>query len=262
MHPDKQSAYLFEDKSWNAMKSFIDRKTLFAFDLDGTLAPIVSNPGTIGIPDSVRKEITILNEQAVVAVITGRSRSDAMQYMPITPHYLIGNHGAEGLPGWEKREREFSRTAIKWQKQLELILSSSDANGISIENKGATLSIHYRQAGNTKTAHSLILSAVNQLIPQPRRISGKYIENLIPEGAPDKGIALMLLMSHAKRQKAFFAGDDETDEDVFRLRDKDIFSVRVGRKTGSQAQFHLRSQREIVRLLRMINGIFTNIEVY
>lgn len=255
MKMNEQSTYLLNETSCSVMKSFIDRTTLFAFDLDGTLAPIVSNPGTIGIPDSVRKEITILNEQAVVAVITGRSRSDAMQYMPIKPHYLIGNHGAEGLPGWEKREKEFSRTAIKWQNHLELILSASDTTGISIENKGATLSIHYRQAGNIKTAHSLILNAVNQLIPQPRRISGKYIENLIPEGAPDKGIALMLIMSHAKRQKAFFAGDDETDEDVFRLRYKDIFSVRVGRKTDSRARFHLRGQTEILRLLRGINYI-------
>ena len=255
MRMNEQSTYLLNEKPCSIMKSFIDRTTLFAFDLDGTLAPIVSNPGKIGIPDSVRKEITILNHQAVVAVITGRSRLDAMQYMPITPSYLIGNHGAEGLPGWEKRERDFIRTVIKWQNHLELIFSSKETTGISIENKGATLSIHYRKADNVKTAHALILSAVNQLIPQPRRISGKYIENLIPDGAPDKGVALMLLMHHAKRQKAFFAGDDETDEDVFRLRDKNIFSVRVGRKNGSRAHFHLRGQNEIVRLLRGINYI-------
>ena len=41
----------------------------------------------------------------IVAVITGRSRSDAMQHLAITPHYLIGNHGAEGLPGWESQDK-------------------------------------------------------------------------------------------------------------------------------------------------------------
>ncbi len=219
------------------------------------MAPIVSNPDAIGIPEDVQKEFTILNEQAIVAVITGRSRSDAMQYMPITPHYLIGNHGVEGLPGWEKQESEFSHTAIKWQNQLELILSSNDTTGISIENKGATLSIHYRHTCNIKAAHALILSAVNRLIPQPRLISGKYIENLIPYGAPDKGVALTLLMQQVGCPKAFFAGDDETDEDVFRLNYENIFSVRVGRKIGSLARFHLQSQGEIVRLLRKTNGI-------
>ena len=101
----------------------------------------------------------------------------------------------------------------------------------------------------------MILDAISRLVPQPRRISGKCIENLIPEGAPDKGVALTFLMNQAGCPKAFFAGDDETDEDVFRLNNKNIFTVRVGRSKGSRAQYHLRGQREIVRLLHEINRI-------
>jgi len=47
----------------------------------------------------------------------------------------------------------------------------------------------------------------------------------------------------------------ETDEDVFRLNDVNIFAIRVGGKTSSSAQFYLRGQNEILRLLREINYI-------
>jgi trehalose 6-phosphate phosphatase len=55
--------------------------------------------------------------------------------------------------------------------------------------------------------------------------------------------------------KGFFAGDDETDEHVFRLDHENIFTVRVGKCVGSQATFYLRGQYEVARLLREINRI-------
>lgn len=262
MNPAKRSIYLFADSAYTAMENFIDRTTLFAFDLDGTLAPIVANPGAIGIPDAVREEIAILHEQALVAVITGRSRSDALKHLALAPHYLIGNHGAEGLPGWETGEDDFSHTVNNWINQLDVLIPIKDRAGIVIENKGVTLSIHYRHVANIKSLHTLILRAISRLSPQPRRVGGKFIENLIPDGAPDKGVALKLLLQYTGRQKAFFAGDDETDEDVFRLDNKDIFTVRIEKKTGSRARFHLRNQDEIVRLLRGINYIIRQTKKY
>ncbi|HOU52163.1 MAG TPA: trehalose-phosphatase [Smithella sp.] len=246
--------YLFGNAALSEMKNFIDKNTLFAFDLDGTLAPIVPEPSNIHIPENIRKEFALLNQRATVAVITGRSRSAAGFHLNVMPGYLIGNHGAEGLPGWETREKEFVRTVGKWQAQLDIQLPNEIRNGIFLENKGATISIHYRQATKIKDAHERILRVIHDLSPQPRRIGGKYIENLIPREAPDKGMALKLLMQHAGCNRGFFVGDDETDEDVFRMKDKNFFTVRVGRKKSSEARFYLRNQSEIKRLLREINA--------
>lgn len=253
MSLDQPSTYLFTESGLAAMGRFIDEETLFAFDLDGTLAPIVSDPGAIGIPDPVRKEIAILGEHALVAVITGRSRLDALRHLGFAPAYLIGNHGAEGLPGKESRTEEFVSTVNGWQKQLSVLMPDNEHNGVILENKGPTLSLHYRQAADGESTQARILQAVGKLVPQPRRISGKCIENLIPEGAPDKGVALSLLMQKTGRRKAFFTGDDETDENVFRLSDKNIFTVRVDRSAGSLAKYHLQGQHEVARLLREIN---------
>lgn len=255
MSSDQPSTYLFSDTARTAMESFIDQRTLFAFDLDGTLAPIGPNPDAIDIPVTIQKEIITLGGIAQVAVITGRSRSDALQRLSVLPRYLIGNHGAEGLPGWESRTQEFIQTVKAWQDQLVDWLSIKDQNGIFIENKGPTLSVHYRHAADSKAARVMILRAINRLVPQPRLINGIYIENLVPKGAPDKGVALTHLMNQSGCPKGFFVGDDETDEDVFRLDHESIFTVRVGRKTGSLARFYLRNQQEIARLLREISTI-------
>ncbi len=104
----------------------------------------------------------------------------------------------------------------------------------------------------------MILQAIGKLTPKPRRIGGKFIENLIPEDAPDKGAALKILMEKSGCQKSFFVGDDETDEDVFRLNDENVFTVRIGLNTLSSAQFYLRNQNEIVRLIGEINHVLEN----
>lgn len=254
----EQLSYVFRSTALSKMRSFIATTTLFAFDLDGTLAPIAPKPSVIGIPDPIRQEFAILNKQAFVAVITGRSRSDALHHLGISPRYLIGNHGAEGLPGWKDREQVFSIIANQWQSQLDILLPSNDRGGILIENKGITLSIHYRHVCNIKYTHKIILHAISKLDPQPRRIGGQFIENLIPAGAPDKGDALKILMEISGCQKSLFVGDDETDEDVFRLKDENIFTVRVGINTFSDALFYLRNQNEITRLMGEVNGVLRN----
>lgn len=248
-------AYLFGKAGLAALTNFIEPAALFAFDLDGTLAPIASDPQAIWIPDSVRKYFTRLAARSAVAVITGRSRSDALAHLGAAPRYLLGNHGVEGLPGWSSVENEFADTVNGWQDQLDVLLPLENRRGMTVENKGATLSIHYRQTQNRRTARAFIISALERLHPPPRRLEGKCVENLLPAGAPDKGAALALLMRREGFGKAFFIGDDETDENVFRLDREDIFTVRIGKTPGSRAKFHLRNQQEVARLLRMLNDL-------
>ena len=245
--------YLFTKSGLSALHSFLDRKTLFAFDLDGTLAPIVDHPGNIRIPDSILTELFILNRQASVSIITGRSRRDAQLYLGFIPQHLIGNHGAEGLPGWEAKEDEFICLGRTWEAQLHDMLPENDRLGFRIENKGATVSVHYRAAQDADASHDLLLEAIENLVPPPKRVGGKYIENLIPRDAPDKGIAMLHLMRHTGCPKGFFAGDDVTDEAVFELSGDQLFTVRVGNKMKTSAQYYLQDQREIAHLLRDIN---------
>ncbi len=253
--PEERATWLFTPFGTAALEEFIDANTLFAFDLDGTIAPIAPYPEVIEIPAAIGEQLSILNDRVPVAVITGRSVNNAQQHLPFTPRYLVGNHGAEGLPGGDHRQESFRDVVKNWEGQLCRSLPDGDAAGIMIENKGETLSIHYRAAHDRNAANRLICRAITTLIPPPRQISGKCLENLLPVDAADKGDAFCQLMAAAGCQKGFYIGDDETDEDVFRQGGGYLFTVSVGKRKGSHARFFLREQEEITRLLREINGI-------
>jgi trehalose 6-phosphate phosphatase len=91
------------------------------------------------------------------------------------------------------------------------------------------------------------------LLPQPRRVAGKLVENLLPQNAPDKGTAMLHLLELTKFPKGFYVGDDVTDEEVFRLDGDILFTVGVGRQRMTKARYELRNQTDIIRLLREIN---------
>lgn len=241
--------YLLSDDGRAGLRSAIDGDTLFAFDLDGTLAPIVSDPAGIMIPPDVRSSLVRLGRMAPVAVITGRARADALAHLGFSPRFLVGNHGAEGLPGDGTTEREFIRLCRGWKAQLQALLPEWDRPGIFMEDKGATLSLHYRNAPDRELAHRKILEAVSRLDPEPRRIPGKFVENVVPRGALHKGEALLRIMEHLGCRRALFAGDDVTDEDVFLLRDARIFGIRVGMSEKSAACHFIHGQSEIGLLL-------------
>jgi trehalose 6-phosphate phosphatase len=251
--------YLFNAAGLAALYDFIDRQTLYAFDLDGTLAPIAADPGEIRVPEDIQKALAELNNRSPMAIITGRSRSDAQQYLGVVPQYLIGNHGAEGLPGWERNEEDFRLLVGDWERQLQELIPDGKIAGIVVENKGMSVSVHYRSTIDRSAARSYVIDAIRHLVPQPRVVGGKYVENLLPQKAPDKGTALVQLMSLAGCAKGFFVGDDQTDEDVFRMDRENLFTnlftVRVGNGTCSRAHYFLQEQSEILLLLRHINDI-------
>jgi len=234
------------------LRDVIDSATLFAFDLDGTLAPIVADPDAIKIPADVLKRLTDLNRIAKVAIITGRLQANAREHLGFTPRFLVGNHGAEGLPGCEKLESEFIRLCRDWKKQLLTLLSALDNCGIVLEDKGTTLTLHYRNAIDLERTQLEIIDIIGRLIPSPRRVSGKLVENIVPQQALHKGEALLLIMRHLECSRALYIGDDETDEDVFRLANDSIFGVRVGASAGSAAHYYLRDQGGVGALLDII----------
>jgi trehalose 6-phosphate phosphatase len=248
--------YLFSPQGEAALTAFVAASTLYAFDLDGTLAPIVPDPAAIVIPAAVRQSLMQLNGVVPLAIITGRSRSDALAHLGFTPHALVGNHGAEGLPGRDASGVDFTRLCQGWKEQLQWLLPAMESSGILLEEKGETMALHYRQAPDPLRAQELILGAIARLTPAPRRISGKFVENLVPSAAADKGVALAALMGHLGCPRAIFVGDDVTDEDVFRLKNPSIMSIRVGENPESAAQYYLKEQDEMVILLQ---GIMTHL---
>ena len=246
-------SYLFHSPGLAALARYATPDTLFAFDLDGTLAPIVEEHGAARIANPVRITLQRLVGLTKVVVLTGRSRKDAQAILRFEPHLIIGNHGAEWPPEDTSRNWQFVQDCLKWREQLHDGLFYE--KGVEIEFKGESISLHYRKADDPDHALSLIHAAIDRLEPAPRLIGGKFVVNVVPAQAMGKGEALAAAMERLGATRAVYFGDDETDEEVFRLRRDDVFGVHVGEDDRTAAAYYLKQQSEMLGLLNSIVGI-------
>jgi trehalose 6-phosphate phosphatase len=222
---------------------------LCAFDFDGTLAPIVPHPDQVRLPAGIRSRLLRLAGLAPVAIITGRAIDDIRHRLAFEPDFVIGNHGLEGVPGWEAHAERHAELCAGWRKQLEQALQSGFDPGIRIEDTRFSLSVHYRLAADRIATEAQLEKLLMEQRPQPPVVWGKLVFRQIPEDAGHKGSALEQLMAMTQARGAVYVGDDITDEDVFRLRRPDILSVRIEHAAHSAAEFHVPHPADITRLL-------------
>jgi trehalose 6-phosphate phosphatase len=134
---------------------------------------------------------------------------------------------------------------LAWSKAL--LAFDFDGTLAPIEDKAYSIAVHDRRSRAKKLARAAIVEAASQL-GAVRIIGGKQVVNVLPKGAPHKGIA-------RERERlgcdtATYVGDDETDEDVFSLDQPGrLLTIRVGAKRTSLAAHSLRNQRQIDDLL-------------
>lgn len=243
--------YIFSNAGQQRLDAIIRPGVLCMFDFDGTLSPIATQYQEAHLPSEILEQLLQLSKFAPVGVITGRSIDDICARLRFTPHYVIGNHGLEGVPGWEGRTENYDALCRTW---AETILAALQEHAIfdpriSVENKRYSLSVHYRHASDPASAEKRLSELFHSLRPRPRIMKGKCVFNLLPEGAADKGSALEQLMRATGAPGAIYVGDDVTDEDVFRLQRRDILSVRIEKDSRSTAEFFLNNRLEITQLL-------------
>lgn len=242
---------LFSLAGYRRLDDIVKPGMLCAFDFDGTLTPIVALPEMAMLPLDIRERLLELSRYAPVAIITGRGVEDVRQRLGFTPDFIVGNHGIEGLPGWEQSAEQHRVVCRLWYDQLSAHLqhSASFDPGIAIENKAYSLSVHYRMARNQAQAEERLQNIFMHLQPLPRVVAGKFVFNLVPQDAADKGVALDQLMQLSKAKSAIYIGDDVTDEDAFRLRRSDLLTVRIECHTDTAAEFFLGRRQDIAQLL-------------
>jgi trehalose 6-phosphate phosphatase len=247
------ASYLFSPEGLSALAGHVAPDTLFAFDLDGTLAPIVDEYNAARVAEPVRTTLERLAGLAKVTVITGRSRKDALEILGFEPHLLIGNHGAEWPADPESRNVEFAQLCTEWRERLQEMLSG--VRGVEIEFKGESLSLHYRKSIDRDGALSRIDAAIWELSPSPKRIGGKFVVNLVPMDAFGKGEALKAAMEKLGFTRAIFFGDDVTDEEIFQLGNVDLLGIHIGKDDRTAAAYYLNDQSEMLGLLNAMVGI-------
>jgi trehalose 6-phosphate phosphatase len=161
----------------------------------------------------------------------------------------VGNHGLEGLPVEASLYLRAQKTCAGWAKKIIRLLAQEKIEDVLLENKLYSLSLHYRRSKRPEQTRRDLLALAERLSPQGRILPGKFVVNLIPPQLPNKGDAVKTLLAIEDCDAAIYVGDDDTDEDVFRLRLPNLLSVSVGRRRSSSADFYVRDQTEVQRLL-------------
>lgn len=241
--------YAFSPEGIACFAAVMATRPLLAFDIDGTLAPIIDEPHAARLPAAIEQCLAELARRYDVAIITGRAVTDARRMFAFEPRYLVGNHGAEGIARWAERSRGYLDTVHRWHEMLAACEALTGAS-VTIEDKRYSLSLHYRRAPDHDAAYRAIRACIGQLEPAATIIEGKAVANLLPPGAPNKGDALRALIDETQRPTALYVGDDDTDEAVFGLDLPSVLTVRVEPSDDSRATLFLRNQREVLTLLQ------------
>lgn len=235
---------LLSPQNLEVLAQFASSDLLLAFDFDGTLAPIVDEPNAAKMRPRTRELLVRVARLYPCIVVSGRAAADVRERVRGAGMLeVIGNHGLEP---W-RRSEAFAKTVRSWVPVLYAKLGH--LKGVVIEDKGFSVAVHYRKSRQKRAAKQAILDAAAELFPL-RLIGGHQVVNLLPEGAPHKGLALGAARDRLGCDTALYVGDDETDEDVF-SRDEPgrLLTLRVGHKPGSRAAFFLESQASIDELL-------------
>ena len=246
--------------NWENIRARIQKaQNLFLFlDYDGTLTPIVSRPEMALCPSEVKRLLVRLRDLPGIylAIISGRSLEDLREKVGVSGIVYVGNHGLEieNPAGSHKkvlvltRKWELNRITQNLQDSLKKI------PGVLFEDKGPILSVHYR---NVPQRFFLKVSrAIEEQLQQWRdhwkKASGKMVFEIRPNVDFHKGKAVREILKGfpSKRLLPIYLGDDQTDEDAFRVLKGQGISVFVGLAGfPSGADFFLRNPDEVLDFL-------------
>jgi trehalose 6-phosphate phosphatase len=244
---------LLSESGLSILMRLLLTKPLLGFDFDGTLVPLEEDPQAVCLPVETKLLLQKLSSIYSVAVISGRSLSDVSNRVGIESVRYVGNHGAEG-GGTPSQIQEESRAWVRtWIRQWdEQVLKFAIDPSVRLEDKGLSLSVHYRQAVKSEEQRVKIYQLLKGLSPTPRIGRGHEVWNLVHPAAPHKGHALLTLMQEFPTETALYFGDDQTDEDVFSLGLPQIVGVRIGQADASSALLALDSPSAVVQVMKII----------
>jgi trehalose 6-phosphate phosphatase len=232
-------------------------------DFDGTLTPIRRNPEAVGLAPQVRELLESLSKSGItLGVVSGRKIADVRKRVRLQRIWYAGAHGLF-LRDPENREYSLATPAQKARiRKASRLLAAKirGARGLWIEQKIATVALHYRGAPpkSQQIARDAVAKAMER-DPHLCLLASKKVWGLLPDAQSDKWGAISFIMGRDQRRNSsgrwllIFVGDDATDERVF-AKMKGI-SVAVGKKSKTAARYWLRSPGEVRKFLERLNAM-------
>lgn len=199
-----------------------DPETCLAmFDYDGTLAPIVSDPGrATPYPPMVDALEALSSYVAAVAVVTGRPAQVAVELGGFVGRQGLGDLvvvGHYGLERWDAATGEVSTSEpppglAEVRSALPAVLEGAGVLDADVEDKGLSVAVHVRRSARPQEAFRAIERPLTQLAEDHGLVAepGRLVVELRPPGM-DKGQAVRALVEERGARSCLYAGDDLGD---------------------------------------------------
>jgi trehalose 6-phosphate phosphatase len=229
----------------------------YFLDVDGTLLKLAKTPDAVRVGRDVVSLIRSLHGTTggAVALVSGRSLADLDRRFGLGDLCAAGQHGVERRDGTGRISRHPSRAAPGALVAERLAPLLARHPGLRIEDKGATLAVHYRQAPRLGAWLSVVLREIVAGITGFELQRGKLVLEIKAAGF-DKGSAVDEFMATPpfRGRTPVFIGDDLTDETAFAAVNRlDGLSVKVGAGPTS-ARHRLADVRAVRRWLGELTG--------
>jgi trehalose 6-phosphate synthase/phosphatase len=206
------------------------------FDYDGTLIELQNNPPdaypSANLHDLFSRMAQIPDLE--VFLLSGRPQEDMQEWFGGYGFHLIAEHGSyyrpPGADAWVTFKPD---TDLSWKTRVRdvLIYYADTTPGTFVEEKAASLVWHYANAEPDFAgwkAHQLVVELQEMLSNLPVQIShGRKIVE-VQSIFINKGVIVQHLKQSAGFDHILYAGDDESDETMFRIAEEGDLSIKVG----------------------------------
>jgi trehalose 6-phosphate phosphatase len=259
---------------WSYLEAVLQRclsheRCALLCDYDGTLTPIVPHPDDAYLSPRMQELLGALaaHPRYRVAIVSGRALDDLRGRVTGHGLYLAGNHGLEiegpggpyDYPEMQRLRPQMKALAYDLRRDLAAI------PGVLVEDKGVTLSVHYRRvpAALVPQIRERLLQRAGPAVEDGVLTlrTGKAVLEVRPNVPWDKGEAVRWIVGDlqqdmlAARVLALYVGDDDTDEDAFRALARSGLGVVVGDRPHSAAHYYVQSVEEVERFLGVLSEL-------
>ncbi|CAG8438399.1 14011_t:CDS:10 [Ambispora leptoticha] len=247
------------------------KQRLIMLDYDGTLTPIVRTPNAAVPSPQVIEVLKTLSSNPCnnVWVISGRDQNDLDQWLGDIPKLgLSAEHGSFlKYPDTGKWINLTEDIDMNWKNDVSEVFRyySERTQGSFIEYKQCSITWHYRLADpvygafQAKEMQNHLEGALLPKRPVEILLGKKTLE--VRPTIVNKGeIVKRMLVTMPDVDFIICAGDDKTDEDMFRvLRNSELdedayFCITIGSANKKTlAQWHVTSPEEVTQLIQKLN---------
>src|SRR5579862_3864590 len=193
------------------------REILLFLDFDGTLVDFRSLPHQVSLGRETRLALRRLlrHRRLHLAIVSGRRRETLVQLVKIPRAKYMGLYGWEDAAGLHLPKRTALMLA---ELRTSLARLPSELPGIYVEDKGFSLSVHFRGAPpvSRRRARARMRRLVARFHPDLHVIRANNTWEAVPRQVRGKGVAMQEAVQGVKTTSlVFYAGDDLTDEPAF-----------------------------------------------